>query len=196
MKLKVITGDLQDVSDGQINTISKEYPCISCHTNCCKEYTIFVNAHDIYRLSVGLGLSPENFLEIHGAKDFSLGIQVQEGLLDLALKQKNESCIFLEESKDIFRCTVNDFKPGVCKSYPFQINNGKLVQMNSKMCPVDWDTAEFEKMMAIHLKKDEDEWRFYDNLILEWNAKHWIKKPLSAFLKFMLDRVSLEIVKS
>jgi len=50
--------------------------------------------------------------------------------------------------------------------------------------------------MAIHLKKDEDEWRFYEHLILEWNAKHWIKKPLSAFLKFMLDRVeSLESEK-
>ena len=78
------------------------------------------------------------------------------------------------------------------------MNNGKLVQMNSKMCPVEWDTAEFEKMMATHLKKDQDEWKFYENLILEWNAKHWIKKPLSAFLKFMLDRVesSLKFEKS
>jgi len=198
MKLKVITDDHQVVSDGKINNISKEYPCISCHTNCCKEYTIFVNAHDIYRLSINLGLEPERFLEIYGAKDYSLGIKVNEGLVDLALKQKNGRCIFLEESQDVFRCTVNEFKPGVCKSYPFQMNNGKLIQMSSKMCPVDWDTAEFEKMMAIHLKKDEDEWRFYDNLILEWNAKHWIKKPLSAFLKFMLDRVesSLKFEKS
>jgi len=80
MKLKVITDDLQVVSDGQINTVSKEYPCISCHTNCCKEYTIFVNAHDIYRLSIGLGLEPERFLEIYGVKDYSLGIKVKEGL--------------------------------------------------------------------------------------------------------------------
>lgn len=197
MKLKVIIDDHQVVSDGKTNNISKEYPCISCHTNCCKEYTIFVNAHDIYRLSINLGLEPERFLEIYGAKDYSLGIKVKEGLVDLALKQKNGGCIFLEESKDIFRCTVNEFKPGVCKSYPFQMNNGKLVQMSSKMCPVEWDTAEFEKMMTTHLKKDESEWIFYDNLILEWNAKHWIKKPLSAFLKFMLNRVkSLESEKS
>jgi len=167
----------------------KEYPCISCHTNCCKEYTIFVNAHDIYRLSIGLGLDPENFLEIYGAKDFDLGIKVKEGLVDLALKQKNGGCIFLEESKDIFRCTVNEFKPDVCKSYPFQMQDGKLIQMSDKMCPVDWDTKEFETMMAIHLKKDEDEWKFYNDLILEWNAKHWIKKPLSAFLRFIIDRV-------
>ena len=171
MTLKVIPNDSNVSKTG-------EFPCISCHTNCCKEYVIFVNAHDIYRLSVGLGLPPENFLEIYGAKDYDLGIKVKEGLLDLALKQKDGGCIFLEESKDIFRCTVNDFKPSVCKSYPFQMKNGKLTQMSDKMCPVEWDTKEFEDMMSTHLKKDEDEWKFYDKLVLEWNAKHWRKKHL------------------
>ncbi len=188
MKLKVITND-SDVSE------TEELPCDSCHTNCCKEYVIFVNAHDIYRLSFELGLAPESFLEIYGAKDYDLGIKVDEGLVDLALNQKDGRCMFLEESKDIFRCTVNDFKPSVCKSYPFQMKNGKLIQMSDKMCPVEWNTKEFENMMSIHLKKDECEWKFYDELVLEWNAKNWIKKPLSAFLKFMLDRVS-EFVKS
>ncbi len=188
MKLKVITND-SDVSE------TEELPCDSCNTNCCKEYVIFVNAHDIYRLSIGLGLTPVSFLEIYGAKDYDLGIKVKEGLLDLALKQKDGGCMFLEESKDIFRCTVNDFKPSVCKSYPFQMKNGKVIQMSDKMCPVEWNTKEFEAMMSTHLKKDEDEWKFYDELVLEWNAKHYTKKPLSAFLKFMLDRVS-EFVKS
>ena len=189
MKLKVITND-SDVSE------TEELPCDSCHTNCCKEYVIFVNAHDIYRLSVELRLDPESFLEIYGAKDYDLGIKVEEGLIDLALKQKDGRCMFLEESKDIFRCTVNDFKPSVCKSYPFQMKNGKLIQMSDKMCPVEWNTKEFEAMMSTHLKKDEDEWKFYDELVLEWNAKHCTKKPLSAFLKFMLDRVVSESVKS
>jgi len=56
MKLQAIKND-SDVSK------TGEFPCNSCHTNCCKEYVIFVNAHDIYRLSVGLGLAPESFLE-------------------------------------------------------------------------------------------------------------------------------------
>ncbi len=188
MKLNVITND-SDISNVE------EFPCVSCHTNCCKEYVIFVNAHDIYRLSVGLGLDPESFLDIYGAKDFDLGINVKEGLLDLVLKQKDGGCIFLEESEDAFRCTVHDFKPSVCKSYPFQFKNGKLTQMNSKMCPDEWDAKKFEDMMLTYLKKDKDEWKFYDKLILEWNAKYSIKKSLSEFLKFMLDRVILEFSK-
>ena len=40
---------------------SPKFPCVDCHTDCCKEYTIFVNAHDIYRLSVGLNLKLEGF---------------------------------------------------------------------------------------------------------------------------------------
>jgi hypothetical protein len=75
------------------------------------------------------------------------------------------------------------------------MKNGKLIQMSDKMCPVEWNTKEFGTMMSTHLKKDEDEWKFYDELVLEWNAKHDTKKPLSAFLKFMLDRVS-EFIKS
>ncbi|MCV0401157.1 MAG: YkgJ family cysteine cluster protein [Nitrosopumilus sp.] len=173
---------------------TEKFPCVSCHTDCCKEYVIFVNAHDVYRLSMGLGLAPENFLEIYGAKDYSLGIKVKEGLIDLALKQKNGGCEFLEETKDVFRCTVNDFKPGVCKAYPFEMKNGKLSQMSTLMCPVDWDLAEFEKMMVMHLKKDESEWIFYNELVKEWNAKHWRQKPLSAFLKFMLDKVESSLI--
>jgi Fe-S-cluster containining protein len=174
-----------------LTTNPKDYPCISCHTNCCKEYTIFVNAHDIFRLSKELRVDPEDFLEVYGAKDFDLGIKVEEGLIDLVLKQKNNTCIFLVEHENFFRCTVNDFKPGVCKSYPFQIENSKLIQMSDKLCPVEWDTQEFEKMMRIFLRKDEDEWNFYNQLILEWNTKDGIKKPLSAFLKFILDRVAI-----
>ena len=103
-----------------------KFPCVDCHTDCCKEYTIFVNAHDVYRLSNGLKCKPDTFLQLIGAKDYSLGIKVEEGLVDLALKQKNNACEFLEETDEVFRCTVNDFKPGVCKSYPFEMKNGKL----------------------------------------------------------------------
>lgn len=166
---------------------------MTCHTNCCKEYTIFVNAHDVYRLATGLGLEPESFLEIYGAKDFDLGIKVKEGLVDLALKQKDDACTFLVGSEDVYRCTVNEFKPGVCKSYPFQTKGGNLIQMDGKLCPVDWDTAQFRSMMEPHLKKDEAEWKFYNDLILEWNNKHWIKKPLSAFLRFIMDKVALSL---
>lgn len=184
---------LKTTSDNREVSKTGDFPCVSCHTDCCKEYVIFVNAHDIYRLSSETGMSPEDFLEIYGAKDYDLGIKVEEGLLDLALKQKNGGCMFLEESKDVFRCTVNDFKPGVCKSYPFQMKHGKLIQMSDNMCPVEWDTAAFENMMSAHLKKDEDEWNFYDDLVAEWNSKYPAEKPLSEFLKFMLHRVRLEL---
>jgi hypothetical protein len=57
------------------------------------------------------------------------------------------------------------------------------------MCPVDWDLSEFKKMMSSHLKKDESEWKFYDEIVNEWNRKHGMKKSLSTFLKFMLNKV-------
>jgi len=176
------------------NQSTQDHPCISCHTNCCKEYIIFVNAHDVYRISVGLGLDPGNFLEIYGAKEDEWGIQIEEGLVDLALKQKDGTCTFLVQFGDNFRCGIHDLKPGVCKSYPFQLKDRKLVQMDDKMCPVDWDvTQEFETMMITHLKKDENEWKFYYDLILEWNATHQPTAQLSEFLRFLIDRVTLSV---
>jgi len=116
---------------------------------------------------------------------------VEEGLVDLALKQKNGACEFLEETDEVFRCTVNDFKPGVCKSYPFEMKDGKLSQMSDIMCPTDWNLDEFEKMMIPHLKEDKSEWEFYDELVKEWNLKYDGKKMLPEFLKFMMDKVEL-----
>ena len=170
-----------------------KFPCVDCHTDCCKEYTIFVNAHDVYRLSNGLNLKPEIFLQLIGAKDYSLGIKVEEGLVDLALKQKNNACEFLEETDDVYRCTVNDFKPGVCKSYPFEMKDEKLSQMSDIMCPTDWDLIGFKEMMIPHLKKDESEWVFYDQLVKRWNLKYDGEKSLSEFLKFMLTKVELSL---
>ena len=71
------------------------------------------------------------------------------------------------------------------------MKNGKLSQMSDIMCPTDWDLAGFKEMMIPHLKKDESEWKFYDELVKEWNLKYDGKKSLSEFLKFMLEQVKL-----
>jgi hypothetical protein len=47
--------------------------------------------------------------------------------------------------------------------------------------------------MIPHLKKDESEWNFYDQLVKDWNSKHKGQKPLSEFLKFMLNEVELSL---
>jgi len=59
------------------------------------------------------------------------------------------------------------------------------------MCPTDWDLTGFKEMMVPHLQKDESEWKFYDQLVKEWNSKYEYEKPLSEFLKFMLEKVEI-----
>ncbi|MGB1878519.1 MAG: YkgJ family cysteine cluster protein, partial [Nitrosopumilus sp.] len=68
--------------------------------------------------------------------------------------------------------------------------NGKLAQMSDIMCPTDWDLSGFKEMMIPHLKKDELEWKFYDDLVSDWNSKYE-GQPLSKFLEFMLNQVEL-----
>jgi hypothetical protein len=73
------------------------------------------------------------------------------------------------------------------------MKDGKLSQMSDIMCPTDWDLAGFKEMMMPHLKKDKSEWKFYDQIVEDWNLKHKGKKPLSEFLKFMLEKVKLSV---
>ena len=54
------------------------------------------------------------------------------------------------------------------------MKNGKLSQMSDIMCPTDWDLTGFKEMMVPHLQKDESEWKFYDQLVKEWNLKHFV----------------------
>ena len=46
--------------------------------------------------------------------------------------------------------------------------------------------------MIPHLQKDESEWKFYDQLVNEWNSKHE-GESLSIFLKFMLNQVEISL---
>ena len=48
-------------------------------------------------------------------------------------------------------------------------------------------------MMSTHLKKDKEEWQFYDKIVAEWNESQGAKKSLAEFLKFSFDKVSLVI---
>ena len=61
----------------------------------------------------------------------------------------------------------------VCANHiHLKIKNGELSQMSDIMCPTDWDLTGFKEMMVPHLQKDESEWKFYDQLVKEWNLKH------------------------
>jgi Fe-S-cluster containining protein len=78
-----------------------------CGARCCKEGRE-VTIRDIKKISSGMGLSPEDFLEDLTSKG---------GLFHL--KGKNGKCLFLE--KDL-KCILHekDLKPIFCKMYPFK----------------------------------------------------------------------------
>ena len=59
---------------------------------------------------------------------------------------------FLKNLKIFFVVLLMTLK-SVCKSYTFQMQNGKLIQISDNMCPVDWDDDVFESMMKLLSKK-------------------------------------------
>ena len=169
-----------------------EFPCVTCHTNCCKAYTVFPNVFDIYRIWTKLKIPPESFLEMIEASNEELGVKLTDGIVDLALKKKesSEACLFLIEAGDLFRCGIHEIKPGVCRAYPFDWRDGKVVQLEDKLCPVDWHVdREFEKTI-VDLHRDlADEWEFTHSLIAEWNAMSIPSRDFHSYVTYVFRRV-------
>ena len=169
-------------------------PCGTCgDVNCCKEYTIYISAHDIYRIVTNFPLPLNRYLQAFKTQNPPSGIMIRNRLrnkrFDLALKETGDRCIFFN-NKETLHCGIHDIKPGVCKAYPFKLEGGQLVQNTEKKCPIDWKTdKEFNDSMILHLVQHRREWSFYYSLIDEWNSRIRLNRSLKYFLRFILQKV-------
>lgn len=169
--------------------VHTDHPCIGCHTRCCKDYIVYVNSHDIYRIHKALLAPPESFLQLYRSDDRFSGVRIQRGIYELALKDRYGDCTFLAKKGDQFRCRVHEFKPGICRSYPFELQRGKVVQLSEKVCPVDWKLLKDSKAELLNqLRTYDEEWDFYHQTTKEWNSRRG-RRTLAGFAEFALDRV-------
>ena len=173
----------------QSGPIADHHPCTRCHTRCCKDYVVYVNSHDIYRIHKAFLFSPQSFLQLYKSEDESSGVILQRGIYDLALKDRYGVCTFLVEKEGQFRCRTHEFKPGICRSYPFELRRGRVVQLSEKVCPVDWKLLKDSKEeLLIQLRTYDKEWDFHHQITKEWNSRLG-HRTLRSFVRFALDRV-------
>ena len=193
------------VSPGDDESAADLNPCATCHTNCCRHYTVYVSGHDIVRLSNALNLHPIRFIRIHEVADSESGaIRLGSGWYFLALRRFGDACAFLADDGSL-RCTVNAFKPSVCRSYPFRLRDGVISQRQNKLCPSDWPmNAELKTVWRDRLEAQQCEDEFHLETVHAWNEKmagksglrgipipKFISKKASflAFMKFVAARV-------
>lgn len=188
-----------------------DFSCQSCG-NCCKYFDINITHLDIERI---LKNRPDLI-----AKDFVSFIQADTnkdtekesfistyGRREIALKKKKEtkSCVFLNENN---MCSIHDFKPLVCRVWPFSYEKGKISWIDEHRdfikhtCKHIYEKGanDPDKLKDL-IKEHYKERKIYSKFVKIWNdekEKDLIKDELFSnildedFLEFILKETKLK----
>ena len=85
-----------------------DFKCNRYCGKCCINLAVKVNAKDIKKIKK-LGFEHADFLEndLINPKEFILK------------KKENGHCVFLKKKENMFYCSIYEFRPKICKKYPF-----------------------------------------------------------------------------
>lgn len=106
--------DMADISDGKYYTSGDmvKAGCRGCGS-CCKGMgkSIVLDPLDIFRLMTRLDCTFEQLLKE------KIELNVADGIIlpNLKMTETSDQCSFLDEQN---RCTVHDFRPGICRLFP------------------------------------------------------------------------------
>lgn len=95
-----------------------EFECQRCGSCCMNREDIIINSFDVFQGAKGLGIATKEFIEKYTLK--TLGSFSKLPVVTLG-HQENGMCHFLEfdyMDSGLFKCIINDFKPGACASHP------------------------------------------------------------------------------
>jgi Fe-S-cluster containining protein len=106
--------------------------CAKCQGKCCTEFTVYVTHADIKRLLDYTKWDPETFITAYGDDGrctYPL-VRMKDFEVRLGLTHNDRKCVFMQIIDGNNRCTVQAYKPMVCKTYPFSVTgSGKLVHV-------------------------------------------------------------------
>lgn len=114
--------------------------CTQC-ANCCRVATTQINDRDIDRMSRGLGMRRDEFLDQYT-------VESDEGII---LRRTQAGCVFLQGTL----CSIYEFRPNTCELFPHLVKgNGSFVSRMWHMpdravyCPIVFNSLEQFKVEA------------------------------------------------
>ncbi|MFH1785141.1 MAG: YkgJ family cysteine cluster protein [Candidatus Micrarchaeota archaeon] len=140
--------------------------------NCCTSFAVCITSFDVSRISKHLNLKPIEFVQIVSAptererKEPTVLIEGEYALLVLRWKKKFD-CLFYGNGCDIYQ-----YRPFLCRTYPFCFKNNKFIEVKLRACPSCWmpDGKEKEQYLS-DLKRYEKEVKKYKKIVKKWNKQ-------------------------
>ncbi|NLV25763.1 MAG: YkgJ family cysteine cluster protein [Methanomicrobiales archaeon] len=107
-----------------VRTIRESGFSCTCCGACCTESEpgsnrVMVGPEEIRQIMDGTGLSFEEIAEPYPERIHDDGRDYTFGWV---IHQKENKCIFLSKN----RCTIYEFRPWICRTYPFVLDNNQL----------------------------------------------------------------------
>jgi uncharacterized protein len=149
-----IPGSVSEIQKiGLITDIIKEtgFSCIRCGL-CCRQESpdsnqVMLTAKDLHAISNVSGLPREDFCD-----PFSGEVQIRQNLtctFNWELKRKANDCMFLSGTL----CGVYSARPGICRTYPFQLTDGTLEIFPCPGIGLEISKGEAEKLARLLIER-------------------------------------------
>lgn len=169
------------------------FGCTLC-TDCCTKYVPLIVSEDVRRIIHHTGLRASDFIRFYGPGDVEMPandrtwIRTREGKKAMGLrKMSGGRCYFLD---DVY-CSVNEFKPLLCRMYPFQPVNpsepGPTFFRFPKRepCPAERTTrVPLGPLRMVYQAYSDSQWSFEDE-VAEFNRISKGRGTAKDFLRFL-----------
>lgn len=105
-----------DVTDNLFWKNGLSFTCTGCGGCCQNEGDTWFTIHEFYRLVSSLGLPVEDVLDIYVSDIVAHWVKMKHRVcIDTGVEQ----CIFLDSSSGNKKCSIYEYRPIHCKTYPF-----------------------------------------------------------------------------
>ncbi len=150
--------------------------CLSCDGRCCLSHVVPVTGADVRRIRDATEASPDSFTDFVSVADLESthhDVALDDGYHYLVLKREDDACILLEND----RCSIHEYKPMLCRLYPFFHSEEKEVQVRSNpQCAKRTTPTQRERKEIRDLCNSYTEDLFaYNNFVEGWNKASGMK---------------------
>ncbi len=156
-------------------------PCATCHTKCCQAYLVALSGYDVWTISRGLRMPPEQFVRpVEQEKPDSRSFLLDRSgksyymVLDKLRTKQSTACIFwmAVEGGTAGRCGIYPYRPLVCRVYPATLEGDGVARREDVLCPIEaWRDDTLQRppwhMNLLHMQVDFD---IYWLAAARWNA--------------------------
>jgi len=114
-----INSETKQIIDLSLHQKHLRFKCGRCATFCCKLGGPKLTRKDIERVKQA-GYDVKHFFEPASKNEFK-GLPIMRGSLK---NREDGSCIFLNSDvgKNSYKCSIYDFRPALCRLYPFDFD--------------------------------------------------------------------------